>query len=163
MGIAYNPDSAYSREMDRWNATKRDGGFNVNGFEPFPAMLYKAFARENGKVECGDPRTAAGEAQAETFARKCQLIVRDQEGLDKAHMAGWSDTPDEALVRYETDQVEVATATAERHFSDQRLGAAAKAEASVADAATHEQVPDVPARRKRGRPAKKAVSGATSH
>ena len=161
MGIAYSPDSAYARELDRWNAPKLEGGFNANGFEPFPAMLYKAFARENGKVECGDPRTAAGEAQAETFARKCQLTVRDQEGMDKAHKAGWSDTPDAALVRHETDQVAVATATAERHFSDQRLSAQARDEAQVADAETHEQVPDVPVRRKRGRPAKKAVSSAT--
>ena len=163
MGIVYNPDSAYAREMDRWNAPKREGGFNVNGFEPFPMMVYKAFARDNGKVECGDPRTAAGEAQAETFARKCQLTVRDQDELDKAYRAGWSETPDEAIVRYETDQVTVAAATAERHFSDQRLGASAQAEAAAADEATHEQVPDVPVRRKRGRPTKKAVSGATSH
>jgi hypothetical protein len=163
MGIVYNPDSAYAREMDRWNAPKREGGFNANGFTPFPAMVYKAFARENGKVACGDPRTAAGEAQAETFARKCQLTVRDQDELDKAYRAGWSETPDEAIVRYETDQVTVAAATAERHFSDQRLGASAQAEAAAADEATHEQVPDVPVRRKRGRPTKKAVSGATSH
>jgi hypothetical protein len=161
MGIVYNPDSAYAREMDRWNAPRREGGFNANGFEPFPTMVYKAFARENGKVECGDPRTAAGEAQAETFARKCQLTVRDQEGMDKAHKAGWSDTPDEALVQYETDQVAVAAATAERHFSDQRLGASAQVEAATADAATHEQVPDIPARRKRGRPTTKAVTRAT--
>ena len=161
MPVIHNPDSAYSREMTRWDLPKREGGFNTNGFAPFPAMVYKAFARDNGKVECGDPRTAMGEAQAETFARKCQLTVRNQDELDKALKAGWAETPDDALTRYETDKVAIATATAERHFSDQRLGALAKAEAASADAATHEQVPDVPVRRQRGRPTRK-VTRATS-
>ena len=160
MPVIHNPDSAYSRENARWDLPKREGGFNADGFVPFPAMVYKAFARENGKVMCGDPLVAVGEAQAETFARKCQLTVRSQEELDTALTRGWSETPDEAIVRYETDKVDLATVTAQRHFSDQRLSAAAQAEAATADAATHEQVPAVPVRRKRGRPTKKAVSGA---
>ena len=163
MGVIHNPESAYSREMSRWDSPKREGGFNVNSFEPFPAMVYKAFARENGKVMCGDPLVAVGEAQAETFARKCQLTVQNQDELDTAIKRGWSETPDEALVLYESDRVDLATVTAQRHFSDQRLSASAQAEAATADAATHEQVPDVPVRRKRGRPTKKVVSGATSH
>jgi|TARA_R100000963_G_C4620945_1_gene88461 hypothetical protein len=163
MPVIHNPDSAYSRENARWDLPKREGGFNANGFEAFPTMLYKAFARENGKVMCGDPLVAIGEAQAESFARKCQLIVQDQAELETAVKRGWAETPDAALERYEQDKVDLATAAAERHFSDQRLSASAQAEAKAADEATHEQVADVPVRRKRGRPKKaKAVSGATS-
>ena len=128
----------------------------------FPAMVYKAFPNENGKVMCGDPRTAMGEAKAETFARKCQLTVRSPEELEKALRAGWEETPDAALTRYDTDQRTIADTAAARHFSDQRMSAKAQAEAKVADDATHEHVADVPVRRKRGRPTKKAVSGATS-
>ena len=50
MAIIHNPDSEYSREMQQWNTQKRHGGKNANGFEAFPTMLYKAFARDNGKV-----------------------------------------------------------------------------------------------------------------
>jgi len=162
MPVVHNPDSAFSREMDRWNLPKREGGFNADGYVAFPAMVYKAFPNENGKVMCGDPRTAMGEAKAETFARKCQLTVRSPEELEKALRAGWEETPDAALTRYDTDQRTIADTAAARHFSDQRMSAKAQAEAKVADDATHEHVADVPVRRKRGRPTKKAVSGATS-
>ena len=161
MAIVHNPDTPYSRELSRWNMSKREGGFGADGFEAFPAMLYKAFPNAQGTVMCGDPRAAMGDAEAETFSRKCQLFIKGQEDLERALKAGWSDTPDKALTRYESDQRSLADVAASRHFSDQRMSAQAQAEAQVADAATHEHVAAVPVRRKRGRPAKKAVTLAT--
>jgi hypothetical protein len=161
MGIVHNPESVYSRELSRWNLSKREGGFGPDGFEAFPTMLYKAFPNAQGTVMCGDPRAAMGDAEAETFSRKCQLFIKGQEDLERARKAGWSDTPDEALTRYESDQSSMADVAAKRHFSDQRMSAQAQAEAQAADAATHEHVAAVPVRRKRGRPAKKAVTHAT--
>ena len=54
----------------------------------------------------------------------------------------------------------IAEVTAQRHFADQGISDLAKAEATQADAATHEQVPAVPVtpiKRKRGRPRKTGV------
>ena len=42
------PNSHYAKEMRKWNTPKRDGGMNANGFEPFPAMMYKAHRLPGG-------------------------------------------------------------------------------------------------------------------
>jgi hypothetical protein len=164
MGVIHNPESEYSRELERWNLPKRLGGFNVNKFEPFPVMVYKAFARDNGKVMCGDPLAAVGDVKGEAFARQCQLSVKNKEDHDRAIKMGWSTSPDSAIELFEKNQLEISTATAERHYRDQRMSERARAEAFAADEATHAHVPDVPetkVRKKRGRPSKKAVSRAT--
>jgi hypothetical protein len=157
MAIIHNPDSEYSREMTKWNTQKRHGGFGANGYEPFPAMLYKAFARENGKVMCGDPLAAVGDAAGEAFSRKCQVTVQNEEERDNAVRQGWSLGPDLAIAKYEHDLRVIAEVTAQRHFADQGMGESAQAEAKVADDATHEQVPAVPIKRKAGRPRKVQV------
>ena len=161
MAIIHNPDSEHFRETEQWNKPKREGGKNANGYEAFPTMLYKAFARDNRKVMCGDPLAAVGDAVGEAFARSCQMIAGNEEERSKALLQGWSIGPVEAIEKYEHDMRSIAEVTAQRHFADQRLGELAKAEAKVADDATHEQVPAVPetpVRRKRGRPLKVRTS-----
>lgn len=162
MAVIHNPESEYSRELERWNVPKRLGGFNADGFIPFPMMLYKAFAYENGQVMCGHPLAAVGDVKGEAFARRCQLSVKNKDELERARKLGWTDSPDAAIIKYEREQRTIADETAERHYRDQRMSEQARAEASAADDATHEHVPDVPVRRKRGRPAKKTVKRATS-
>jgi len=157
MAIVHNPDSDYAREVTKWNLPEGLGGFNANGIEPFPVMLYKAHARSNGKVMCGDPLATVGDAEAEAFSRSCQLIVQGQEGLERAYREGWSDSPEDALMAYERVQIDIADTAAKRHFSDQRMSAQAQAEAAAADAATHEHVADVPAPKKRSHHKKKVT------
>ena len=157
MAIIHNPDSEYSREMTKWNTQKRHGGMGANGYEPFPKMVYQARARENGKVMCGDPLAAVGDAVGEAFARSCQQIVQNQEELDKSVKQGWYDTPDLAMAGYEVAQRSMADIAAMRHFTDQRMGQTAQAEAKVADDATHEHLPSLPIKRKAGRPRKAQV------
>ena len=154
MAIIHNPDSEYSREMQQWNTQKRHGGKNANGFEAFPTMLYKAFARENGKVMCGDPLAAVGDPVGEAFSRSCQLIVQNEYERDNAVRDGWSLDPNLAMAKYEHDMRGIAEVTAQRHYADQGMGELARAEAKQADDATHEQVPAVPVKRKAGRPRK---------
>ena len=154
MAIIHNPDSEYSREMTKWNTQKRHGGFGANGYEPFPKMVYQARARENGKVMCGDPLAAVGDAVGEAFARSCQQIVQNQEELDKLVKQGWYDTPDLAMAGYEVAQRSMADIAAMRHFTDQRMSGLAQAEAKVADDATHEHLAALPEKRKAGRPRK---------
>ena len=155
MPVVQSPDSEYARETTKWNLPKRQGGFNANGFEAFPVMLYKAHARANGKVMCGDPLATVGDAEAEAFSRSCQLTVRGPEELERAYREGWSDSPEAALAEYERAQRDVADSAAKRHFSDQALSEKAQAEAAAADAATHEHVADVPVPKKRSHHKKK--------
>ena len=157
MAIVHNPDSEYAREHERWNTTKQHGGFSANGFEEYPLMVFKAFERDNGKVMCGDPLAAVGDSEGEAFSRSCQLIVRNDEERDKAVKAGWSLGPDKAVEKFEHDMRSIAEVTAQRHFAEQGIGDLAKAEAKQADDATHRQVPEVPEKRKRGRPRKTGV------
>ncbi len=158
MSIIHNPDSEFSRELANWNTQKRHGGFNANGYEEFPKMVYQARARENGKVMCGDPLAATGDALGEAFSRSCQMIVSDQDEMDKSFKQGWYGTPELALIGYEDNQKSMADIAAMRHFSDQRMGETAKAEAKAVDDATHLHVPSIPApQKKRGRPRKRVV------
>ena len=160
MAIIYNPDSEISRELTKWDTQKRHGGFNANGYEEFPKMVYQAKARENGKVMCGDPLAATGDAIGEAFSRSCQMIVSDQDEMDRASKEGWYDTPDLALVGYEDTQKSMADVAAMRHFADQGMRPAAQSEAKLADDATHEHLPEIPSTpvlRKRGRPKRVVV------
>jgi hypothetical protein len=157
MAIIHNPDSEYSRELAKWNTQKRHGGFGPNGHEEFPKMMYRAKERENGKVMCGDPLAATGDPAGEAFSRSCQKIVNDQDELDMSVKQGWYATPDLALVGYENTQMGMADITAMRHFSDQRMGETAQAEAKSVDDATHLHVPSIPVPRKRGRPKRVVV------
>ena len=157
MAIVHNPDSDYAREMEKWNQPTTNGGFGAARFEEYPLMVFKAFKRENGRVMCGDPLATVGDAEGEAFSRSCQLIVRNNDERDPAMADGWSVAPDKAIEKYELDMRSIAEVTAQRHFADQGLSDLAKAEATQADAATHEQVPAVPitpVKRKRGRPRK---------
>jgi hypothetical protein len=160
MGIVYNPDSDYARELQKWNEPTTNGGFGAARFEEYPLMVFKAFKRDNGRVMCGDPLATVGDAEGEAFSRSCQLIVRNNDERDRAMADGWSGAPDEAVKKFEHDMRLIAEVTAQRHFADQGLSDLAKAEATQADAATHEQVPAVPVtpiKRKRGRPRKTGV------
>jgi hypothetical protein len=156
MAIIYNPDSEISRELTKWDTQKRHGGFNANGYEEFPKMVYQAKARENGKVMCGDPLAATGDAIGEAFSRSCQMIVSDQDEMDRASKEGWYDTPDLALAGYEDTQKSMADVAAMRHFADQRMSACGTGQKlRLADDATHEHLPSIPSTpvlRKRGRP-----------
>jgi hypothetical protein len=157
MAIIYNPDSDYSREVERWNKTTHNDGFGAAQFEEYPLMVFKAFQRENGRVMCGDPSATVGDAEGEAFSRSCQLIVKNDDERDRAMSEGWSEGPDKAVEKFELDMRSIADVTAHRHFADQGLSDLAKAEATQADAATHEQVPAIPitpVKRKRGRPRK---------
>lgn len=149
MGVVLNPDSELAIEQAKWNKPYR--------YEPFPRMLYLAHEHANGKVQCGDPRVAMGDQEAEAFTRRCQRIVRSEQEMGLAIENGWRESPDDAIALVEGAKRDVSTAAAERHFADQRLSPKARAEAAEVDAATDAHVADVPApKRRRGRPSKVA-------
>jgi hypothetical protein len=120
--------------------------------EPFPKMLYKAFKRDNGKVQCLDPRD-------EDFSRRCYMTVQNDAELARAKGQGWREHPLEAIELFEQQERELAQAAAEAAFAAKRMSEKAQAEFKAAGEATADHVADVPAPKKRpGRPAKKAVA-----
>lgn len=159
MGIVLNPESAYAKELARWNTPRNqfvknpDGtssdvrGMGAIGIEPFPRMVYKAHKRENGKVMCGDNpmmyRDERLQLEAEAFSRSCQLIVRSEGEYARALSDGWRDTPNAALEHYEALEHEIFTAAAEAAHAASRMSEKARAEFDAADKTTHEQVTDV--------------------
>jgi hypothetical protein len=103
-------------------------------------MLYKASRRPQG-----------GEPLIEHF------IVADQQEERNMLSRGWVRGPDNAITVLEQQELGLATAAAERAYSDQRMSAKAREEAATADDATSAhlgEVPEQPIRRGPGRPRK---------
>ncbi len=146
MPIVRTGNAAWELEEAKWNTPKSQGGMRPDGFEPFPKMLYQAFKRDNGKVQCMDPYD-------EDFSRRCYMTVNNEAELARAHGLGWSDTPQDALARFEQQEQELARAAAEAAFAAKRMSEKAQAELKAAEDATADHVADVPAPKRRpGRP-----------
>jgi hypothetical protein len=162
--IVRSGESEYDRELAKWDLPKRMGGYNADGFEPYPRMLYKAHRRENGKVMCMDMDALYGGdmaavARAEAFNHACQKTVQSDEQYRIAKGQGWSDTPTDAIALHEREAQALATAAAEAAYSVQRMSEKARAEHAKADAATEHPLADVPAPKKAPKATRVAVAG----
>lgn len=160
MGIVLNDESEYAKELKRWNTPKRLGGYGPDGYEPFPAMLYKAFRHENGQTQCMEPPPQMyefadmpsfmrAEAKAKAFTDRCQLTVRSQAQFDIEYANGWRKTAEDAIAHFEALQREIADAAAEEQFRVRRMSDAAQRELAAANAATEDHVVEVPIPRKK--------------
>ena len=145
-GPQYPSNSFFAKEMRRWNAAKRDGGENANGFEKFPQMVYKA-----GRPASGGPIVCIHPTD-EGFTRRNQLTVNSEEELERAKRAGWRETTEEAI-EYATKLEDGVSDEAAVHQNRvKRMSPAAQREAAEADASTAEHVPELPEKpTKRGR------------
>lgn len=133
MPIVHNPESDYSKEVAKWNAPKREGGMNADGYTRFPAMLYKARPTAGGKVMCCDPTD-------EQFSASCQRVVMSPEQEANAIADGWRKSPVLALAQYEDEQKAIADAAAEASYAALRMTPKAQAERKGREAATHAHV-----------------------
>jgi hypothetical protein len=161
MGIVHTGESEYDKELARWNTPQRLGGHGPNGFQPFPRMVYKAYRRENGRVECMEPPPVMhlfatlpefhrAEAIAKSFTDSCQQIVGSEAEYRRARDMGWRESPQDAIDHQEALAREIADAAAEANFSSRRMSPQAQAERDAAQAATDAHVvdPPVPPRRR---------------
>lgn len=139
MAVQYSKDSAYAQEARKWEGQYSEYGppGRPYQFMEFPKRLYKATRPVAGGSIQFDGRDAADENEERNL-------------LSRGYRFG----QDKAIEALEKADLYVAEATANRHFMDQRLGAAARAEAEAADNATASHLPEIP-EKKRGRPAKK--------
>ena len=150
--------SDLGRELMKWEMPKnRDKEANR-----YPAAMYKAERDEKGKIKVqadepdGNAMTpdehnrALNRAQA--FNRRNFKTVNSFEEKMKAREQGWRDNPTEALAYFEEQEKNVGNLAAERAFKDKRMSELAQKEAAEADAATEFHLPEIPEKRKPGRP-----------
>jgi len=163
MPIIRTGESEYDKEIERWNAPKRQGGHNADGYEPYPAMRYRAFRNDNagGKAMCGDisglyTSDPVKQAAAEAFTKRCQVIVADAESDARHHAAGWRKSPELALELFEQEQRAIAQAAAEEMYRVERMGEQARKEYAAHDAATEAPATEVP-EPKKAAPAKRVA------
>ena len=165
-GIQLNPGSEWAKELqkfEQWPTASAPRPGNPYQYRPFPKMVYKA-DKFNGKIashavvgpqwEYKDAdEYRRQEESAAKFTESCQRIVKDERELQKAYEEGYRGDPVEAVEYLKAKDRAISTATAERHYADQKMSEAAQREAAAADAASDEHVPEVPEKpRKRGRP-----------
>lgn len=159
MPVILNPESELGKEMAKWEKPYQ--------FQRFPAMLYKAQKKANGKVASIDayPDLNAG-LNAQVYERACfavdtfnmqnQRIAQNEYEERQLKNDGWKDSPTEAVAAIEAIEQSIGRAAAEANFVAQSMTQRAQAELQTANDATHEHVTDVPAppKRPRGRPVK---------
>lgn len=173
MGRVISPTSEEGKELQKWeqfnshwNGEVIPAG-NPYVFRPYPAMLYRAIKKDNGKVVCMEPAPnpyhytnindfQRAELMAEAFTKSCQKIVHSESDEALARGQGWCKTPQAALDAFETAEQAIGTAAAEANAAVLRMTERAKAEHEAAENSTHEHVTDVVGT-KRGPKAKTAT------
>jgi hypothetical protein len=161
MGVIISPESELGKELQKWEQFPRYNASNElipagnpYQFRPYPKMLYKAFERPNGKIECltGEPNArffkdptdydfAMREAAA--FNRDCHSIVKDAQAHEAAKAQGWRDTPQEAIAYLNGLKDDIARAAAEAAYTAKGMTEKARGEFDALTDATSEHVVDV--------------------
>ena len=148
MGILHSPDSAYAKEMTRWEA---QGSTMGPGLRPYVKYDYPMMVHLAGSL----PKGGVGILE--------QIIVEDDTRRTAARSVGYRDTPLEAIDAFNEQQLEYAKLAAERNFEVRRMSAHAQREVVQAEAdAGAQHLPTIPPtpikRRPRGRPRKPAFT-----
>ena len=171
-GIVLIPGSNYIKEVARFEMfhTKYTAGTNGPGnpyvYRAFPKMVYRA-QHWNGKAACGATVADAMEyrnpgeheqavERARRFTDACQLIVANETELHIAQENGWREDPKTAVEYLLSRDRARGQAAAERNHEDRNMGDVAKREAAAAVAEAGEHLPEVPVKRRPGRPRKTA-------
>jgi hypothetical protein len=158
-GIEYPDSSEFAKEMKKWDAPKRAGGYNADRFLEFPRMLYKAALNElSGKFEAIAYRDVLSQDRsrvifdAEEFNRRCQMIVNSGDEYERAKKDGWRESPGEAMEAHKAEMAEIAREAAHQAYLDRNMSERAQAERSAAEGATAGHLLEVPvkARKKPG-------------
>lgn len=173
MSITWPIESAYGKEIARWNTPRNryledsngellkdlNGspirGENCVGYEEYPRLLYRAQRLPNGQPSVGEipPHPGYGRvdyqeyeqqiAFVDQFNRGCWREVKSEKEERIAKGQGWCRTTQEALDLYEREQQAIARAAAEAEYAVRRMSPAAQAEWREAQDASSEHVVDV--------------------
>lgn len=146
MAVVYSQDSAFAREMAKWEATHTQYGppGRPYTYQPYPTRMYRA-ERVEGRSQIAEAATANDEHEQRNLESRGFVVGGQQAALD-------------ALAEREQ---EVAVLAANRAYNDRRMSDKAQAEAAQAEAAAGirhvAEIPETPIKR-RGRPAKTTVT-----
>jgi hypothetical protein len=173
MPMVIAPESAWGKELAKWNTPRNEAikdangdeildditrqrimGMGCIGIERYPKMLYKAQKNMHGKVLCMDinppgylfPDERAYDRacqEVDAFNRRCYRVVRNDEEYEKAKHDGWCDDPTSALHAHELCEQAIANAAAEANFSVRGMSRKAREEFAAAGAETSQHVTDV--------------------
>ena len=158
MPIVISPDSELGKELEKWNTPKQQGGMRCNGFEPYPAMVYRADRYPGtGKVLVLHPLAGTGDAVADAFSLRNYRTVLTPEAHDQANRDGWSDSPLEAVAAFEKAATAEADAAANAAYHAQRMTEKARTEFDAAQDAAEFHAPDPPAPKQPPRSHKKVA------
>lgn len=139
MGIQHSQESAYVKEMQKWEArpvmigstmimpiSQSEGGKAGQGFEPYPKMLFRAVRADGG------PRIAG------------QLVVDSEREEKYQKTLGWHDGQKEAIQAIRDEDTEFARLAANRAHNERLMSDKAKAEARAIDESTIQHQPTIP-------------------
>lgn len=147
MGVVLPPETAYAKEMSKWEAypSQYGPGKRPYTFQEFPKRLYLAGRPTTNKIEIIDAQTARDEQEERNLLSRGFCVGQDA-----------------AIKAIEKQQTEHGIAAAERNFDIKygRISDKAAAEVRTAESEVSGHLPEVPRTpiRKRGRPAKQTVS-----
>lgn len=143
MGLVIAPDSELGKELEKWNTPKQQGGMRCNGFEPYPAMVFKAARYPGtGKVLVLHPLAGTGDTVADAFSVRNYKTVDTPEAHAQANREGWADTPGEAVEAFEQAAKDEADLAANAAFHAKRMSAQAQQEFDAAQEAAEFHDPD---------------------
>ena len=162
MGIMHSPQSAWSKEMSKWEMRpvqigdsmvmplpKSQGGRagDADIHLEYPKLLYKAGRPTGTGVQI------TGYIQVHDASEQ-----RIQEGQ------GWHDGQQRAIDAVHRDDQVLAQQAANRNFHDRRMSENAQAEAHAAESQSSQHLGEIPRKpiKKRGRPVKQAPAGVAS-
>ncbi len=128
MGIMISPDSEYAHERVKWETEYTSFGppGRAKNFTEFPQYLYKA------------TRSATGGAPIIEY-----FLVHDEQERRNMQSRGFVIGPDNAIKALEASELSVATAAAERAYTDRKLSPKAQQEAQAVDVTTISHLGDV--------------------
>lgn len=129
MGLAYTQDSAYAKEMVKWEAQHSQLGAPGRPYvyHEFPQRMYKASRPIGGGPVSFDGLTAGDEDERRNL-------------LSRGYRVG----QDKALAELESNESAIAEGAANRVYGERGMSDKAKREADAADLATAAHLPSIP-------------------
>lgn len=111
---------------------------------PGRTTVYRAIKLATGKVVCVDA----------AHLQQTSKVVTEQD-YDLAKSLGWSDSPHEAMTRFEAEEQALGDEANHRAYGERNMSELAKTEAQQVESRTIRHLPEIPeAPKKRGRPKK---------
>jgi len=147
----WQQESMHAKILKQFNTPKSQGGFNRDGFEEYPKLLYMAqkhplsnkFYVALAEDELSLDRTRVL-VDAQQFNRSCQMTVDSPEMEERAIKGGWRKSQGEAMQYREDESLIQATLSAHKNYEDRNMSERAKEESEAYERVTPGHVAEIP-------------------